>query len=316
MIVWKNKDWSGRLSIDGEDAYDKFGVFALDGEYKNLIQVPSFKKIDSTEWKEHDGAEYDLFAPELGSKSIQIEFGITDIAALEELAEWLSDGAYHEFYFSELDKTYNLRLTQNGSVSQQVKLGKVKLTFSDDFPNIPDAQPSAEPCADVKQRSYRLDDIDFSRYGVWVLEGSDESIRKLPAVRAALSTDIRTSAGVIYDAQDVRYKTKDITLKCLIHADSVSDFWGRYNALFTTLTQPDAREFYFEPLDRVFECYYKSNSVSKFKIMKNGHVWCEFNLVLCCIGLGLRPDTYYIFLATESGEYIVLEDGETLIRLN
>ena len=315
MVVQKNKDWSGRLFVDGLDAYRAYGIFVLDGGYKSVVQMPSFKKLDSTEWKEYDGIEVDLTSPALDVRKVQIEFGITDVSGIERLVMDLSDGAYHTFYFVELGRSYRLRLTQNDSIDSYVRLGKIKLTFSDDFPEVVNTTPSAEPYPEIKQRSYEIDGVDLSRFGVWVLDGTDDSVRKIPQVREALSTNKSKQSGVVYDSQSVRYKAKDATIKCLIHATSIEDFWQRYESLFALLTQPDEREFYFKPLDKTFACYYKSSSVGKFKILNNGRVWCEFNVVLCFTGDGLIPEAMYALLLAESGEYITLEDGETKIRI-
>ena len=315
MIVQKNKDWSGRLLIDGLDAYLVYGIFVLDENFKAVVQKPSFKKVESTEWKECDGVEVDLTDPTLDSRTLQIEFGMTDLSGMDRLIMDLSDGAYHTFFFADLQRSYRLRLTQNDSINSYIRLGKVKLTFADDFPEVARAEPKSQPYPEVKQRSYMLDDVDFSRCGVWVLDGTDDNIRKAPQVRSALSVNLKTESGVIYDAENVRYKSMDATLKCLVHADSIEDFWRRYDSLFAILMQPDERKFYFAPLDKTFSCYYKSSSVSKFKIFKNGHVWCEFSVVLCFTGDGLIPEIMYALLTTESGENIVLEGEETAIKI-
>ena len=319
MIVEKTRDWSGRLYIDNVDAFSEYGLFVLDGEYKSLVQMPSFKKLDSTEWAEYDGEEYDLSAPVLNYRTIQMEFGVTKVRFLEDLFASLSDGACHTFNFVELSKTFTLRLSQNNSIDSFYRLGRLKLTMIDDFPIVPNDTDFmyALGATEVTQRGYEINNVDFSQFGVWVLDGSDDSIRKSPQVRPALSTDVRTLSGLIYDSQDVHFKSKDVTLKCLINCGSVSEFWKRWSDLFMMITQPEIKEFYFSKLDRTFDCFYKSNSVSRFKILRNGHVWCEFNLVLCFIGNGLRPLSQYALLLTEDVDetFVVLEDGETMIEI-
>ena len=99
----------GRLYIDGTDAFDEYGVFVEQYGYKALIQLPPFKNIDSTEWPEHDGEEYDLSAPVLDTKTFAISFCITDITSASDLFELLSDKSYHTFNFTELGKSYKLR---------------------------------------------------------------------------------------------------------------------------------------------------------------------------------------------------------------
>lgn len=302
MITLKTKDWSGKLYIDGEDAFKTYGLFVLDGELKSVVQMPSFKKFDTTEWDEYDGMECDLSEPTLASKNVQIQFGVTNVADAERLLRKLSNGAYHTFSFAELGKSYTLRLSQNGSFDSLLKLGKIKLTFADDFPTLSQTAPYDK--TEVTQTGYAIDGVEFNRFGVWVLKGSDDSIRKFPQVRNALSTDIRTQSGLIYDNESVRFKSKDATLKCLINCGSIDEFWKRWNMLFSALTSPELKLFYFAGMNDYYDCYYKSNSVSKFKILKGGRIWCEFNLVLCLI-----EEHGGAKLADEANNYVVTEDS-------
>lgn len=317
MIKKIVKDWSGKVFVDGLDIFTEFGVFILDGEYKSLIQMPSFKKLSSTEWSEHDGIEVDLLSPQLSHRTLSIEFGLNNVRNIEDFICHLSDGAYHEFDFRELGRKFTLRLTQGNSVTSLYRLGKTKLTFSYDYPDEVLSLAGKTETSEVTQRGYAIDGIDLSEYGVWVLQGSDDSIRKTAQVRPALTTDVTTRSGVIYDAESVHFKAKDVTLKCLINAPSVGEFWKRWANLWRVLTSSGEHRFFFAALDKDFSCYYKSNAVSKFKVLRNGHVWCEFNIVLCFTGDGLRPLHQYRLLLTEDDDetFVVLEDGGTTISL-
>ena len=64
----------GKLFIDGLDAFSEYGIFVEQYGYKALVQMPSFKKLSSTEWPEYDGEEVDLSAPLLDSKTFSIPF--------------------------------------------------------------------------------------------------------------------------------------------------------------------------------------------------------------------------------------------------
>lgn len=270
----------GRLFIDGKDAMLEYGIFVEKGGYKSLIQMPSFKKIDSTEWPEFDGEELDLTSPVLDSKTFSMQFCIVNIDYAETLFDELSTGAYHSFEFVDIGKTYRLRLTQNGSFSSFIKLGKLTLSFADDFPKRPEGEYYNYGESGIRQFGYKLDGIDFSQFGLFVLKGSDDAIRKVPNVRSNLSVDSASLSGLIYDEKYVTFKSKDVALKLLINTDSIDEFWKRWNSLFAIVLKPDARTFYFSALGHEYECYYKSNSVTKFEIMRNGHIWCEFVLTL------------------------------------
>ena len=126
----------GKLFIDGLDAFSEYGIFLEQYGYKALVQMPSFKKLNSTEWPEYDGEEVDLTDPILESKTFSIPFCITDVENASDLFEVLSDGAYHIFDFMEIGKSYKLRLMTNPSLSGKIRLGKITLNFADDFPPV------------------------------------------------------------------------------------------------------------------------------------------------------------------------------------
>lgn len=307
---------SGKLYIDGKDAFDRYGVFVEQYGYKALIQVPDFKKIESTEWDEYDGEEFDLTAPVLNTKSFSISFCIIDVVLAGNLFALLSDKAYHTFQFTDLGKSYKLRLLSNASLSSNIKLGKMSVNFSDDFPEIPETEPYDESADDVFQRGFELDGIDFSRFGVFVLDGFNEKVLKAPNVRSNLTTDVKTEAGVDYDDEQVKYKTKDVALPLFIHTGNIEEFWRRWNSLFTQLIKPEERKFYIDsPVVDEYNCFYKKNSVTRFEIFKNGHVWCEFTVTLTFTDS--RPQGIDELLASEIGELIVTEDDEECcINLN
>jgi len=300
--------WSGKLYIDGRDAWLEYGVFVERGDYKGVIQMPAFKKLDTTEWSEYDGVETDLLAPVLDTRQFQLPLCATNIRYAEDLFNDLAeDGAYHTFQFVELGRTYRLRMVQNGSFSSLLHKGKLTITFADDFPTVPTGEPLALGQSKVRQSGYELDGTDFSQFGAYIAKGTDDNIRKAANVRDNLKIDVKSVAGLQYDAESVHFKSKDITLKLLINTDTIADFWLRWNALFAVLLQPEQRQFYSSVQGGKYDCHYKSNSVSKFVLLPNGHVWCEFSLVLTCNGY--RPISSWVLLATEDYDWVITEDN-------
>ena len=314
----------GKLFIDGLDAFSEYGIFVEQYGYKALVQMPSFKKLSSTEWPEYDGEEVDLSAPLLDSKT----FCITDILSASDLFEVLSDGSYHIFDFAELGKSYKLRLLTNPALSAKIQLGKITLNFADDFPpvyptdetdieslneynTLLNQAPYATAPAGFKQNGYEMDDVDFSHFGVYVLDGTDRNIQKAPNVRENLKVDVTNRPGVSYDGESVFYKAKDVAIKLFIYADNIAQFWERWYALFTALLKPELRKLYNDNSLEEYNCYYKSNAVTRFDIRRNGRVWCEFTVTLTFPDS--RPDGNYCVLATEDKEVVITEPEEGLI---
>lgn len=309
---------TGRLYIDGTDAYAEYGVFVEQYGYKGLVGMPAFKTISVTEWAEYDGEEADLTDPVLDAKTVSIPFCMTSLAKAEDLYAALYGGAYHTFKFADLgDKEYKLRMTSTGSFSSLVNLGKMSLSFSDDFPPHPTGEPYAAGESGIKQTGYTLDGVDFAQFGAYITRGTDDSLRKAAEIRAALKISPTDAAGVVYDEGALQtFKAKDITLKLLIHASDIAEFWKRWNSLFAAVTAAETRTLYFPKLEAGYECYYKSCTVSRFEIVPAGRVWCEFNLVLRCTSPTLS--TTYWLLASEAedeDELIITETDAAAIML-
>lgn len=63
-----------------------------------------------------------------------------------------------------------------------------------------------------------------------------------------------------------------------------------------------------------YECFYKSCQVTKFDILNNGHVWCEFTLTLTFVAD--RPIETEWLLASEDMEWILTEENEDFVLLD
>ena len=301
--------YTNKLFIDGKDAMVEYGVFVERNGYRQTLQMPVFKKVDTTEWPEYDGVEVDLANTMLDARQFQVQFCITNIRWAEDLFIALSDGTYHSFNFIEISKTMSLRLVSNGSFSSYIRLGKMTLTFSDDSPvkpTAPNGIPYSIGASEVVQRGYLIDNYDISRFGMYVLKGTDDTIRKAPNVREKLKVTAKNLSGVWYDnGGTVHWKAKDITLKLFVSAASVKVFWDRYNALFAMLMANGLHTFKFSPIDEAFHCYYKSNSVTKFDVLTSGRVWCEFSVVMTVTDW--HPVSSWMLLETEGDDLVITE---------
>lgn len=304
----------GSLYIDGKDAFEEFGAFVEEGDYKALFQMPAFKKADFNEWHEYDGAEYDLSAPVIDKRSLSLPFCVVDIRQFGDLLALLSDGSLHSFDFREIGLTARLRLSSNNSVKTLKRIGKVTLSFIQDKPTSPLFADYDYSSLLIKEQGYQIDGIDFGKVGVFVLEGTDESIIKAPNIRENLSRSIATKIGVEYDNSQVRFKTKDVTMKLLILGDDITQFKEIWAKLFALLLQERERTLYIDKFIEEYSCFYKSCTISKFKIIRhNRHVWCEFSLALTLTDC--RPARTDILLASEDFALITTEGG-AYITLN
>lgn len=305
----------GIFYIDGVESVQGYGMTVAQYGYRQLIQMPGFKQLDTTEWDEEDGVEVDLTDPQLEARTLQIEFNMTNIRYAEDLFDELSQGSYHEFYFPELEKTYTLRMLQNGKFSSCVKKGILTLTFADDFPELPTGNHYAFGKTDIRQWGYEMDGVDFSQFGTWVLEGTDDSIRKAADIKQNLKVSTKNTSGVLYDGSHAFFKAKDVQIRLLINTPGIKEFWKRYNSLFALLLQPESRMLFYNGLQTEYECHYKTSSVSRFDILSNGKVWCEFSITLTFTNY--RPTSQYMLLAHEDYDLVLVDvsGAETFIRI-
>lgn len=294
---------NGDFKIDGINALSTYGVFILKGGYAQLLNLPKFKNIEITDWLDSDGGEADLSSPVIDAKTFSIQFGFKELSMLDSFYDKLSDNAVHSFNFTELGKTYQLRMTTTSSFSSLINSGTLTLSFVIDNPAITTETPYGIGYTRVTQRGNYLDDIDLSRFGCWILDGTLQSFKKAPQTKENIVINSKYSAGQTYvgfshtnnDGQtvntvnDVYYKCKDVTLRMLINARNLTEFWRCYNALFYRLSRSGVREIKLSDMNTSYDCFYGGSQVSKFEICKSGTIWCEFDVVLKM--LNMRPTT-------------------------
>lgn len=289
---------NGEFKIDGINALSTYGVFILKGGYTQLLNLPKFKSIEVIEWLDSDGAEADLSSPVLDAKTFSIQFGFKELVSLNSFYDKLSDNAVHTFNFTELGKEYQLRMTTTSSLSSLIESGKLTLSFVIDNPTITNASPYAIDYTRVTQRNNYLDDIDLSRFGCWVLDGTLQSVKKAPQTKENIVINSKYAAGQTYIGfshtdeeeqvvNDVYYRSKDVSLKLLINARNLTEFWRCYNALFYRLSLAGIRKLRLSDATINYDCFYNGSQVTRFEICKSGTIWCEFDVVLKM--LNMRP---------------------------
>lgn len=302
----------GRLFIDGNDTYLKYGVYVVSGGWNELVAFPPLKSVDSNDWNEEDGIEADLSSPVLNTREVSIKFAFGGLfSRYISFIELLSDGAYHEFDCAYIKRKYRLRMTQQPNLELVKLLGLATIKFSDDFPL--GGYTYKEPKSGIMQSGdYALDGSLFTKYGCRVLQGSLAEVTKPAAVKQNLLRNISTKSGAIYDGLNVFFKSKDVKLSCLMRAESLEELWRNYDALLYDLIRPDERWLSVNELEQDFPCYYKSCSVSDF--YPDGKIWLEFDLTLTFTH-SFRLDDNDFVLATEDGVIVFTEDGENAVDM-
>lgn len=265
------------LIVDEVDVYAEFGVYITEGGLNGLVSFPPLKEPEKVSWAERDGIEVDLSNPKLDAKKFSIDFGVTGNGDYNAFLALILVEGYHIFTFTSLGITKVLRVVTLPDLSVDL-ITTFKVEFSEDNP--------ARQFASVgtgNNTGYKFDDKDLSAYGIAILQGSDDSILKLPDLKSNLAIESKFKNGVMYDVGRVRYGEKQVQLKCLALASATPIFINNMNALLYDLTAPGEHEFAFKNLK--YTCYYKSMSVTNFDY--SGRIWCEFTLNLIFTKLGV-----------------------------
>ncbi len=303
----------GCLYIDGADAYTTYGAFVVEGGWNSLVCLPPLKSVKSTDWQEYDGIEVDLEAPVLNTREVEIKFAFVGMySRFLTMIEDLSDGAYHTFRCEEIGRTFKLRMKQQPSLGGIRELETVTIKFADDFPML--GYEYAAPVTSIAQSDkFQIDDVSLTEYGVNILDGTMQNIRKCADVKEALLRNIATQGGAEYDNRMVRFKSKDVKLVCLLRASSLEEMWRNYYALLHDLVQPNERVLYASDIEEEFHFYYKSCTVQSFYPCDE-KVWLEFSLNVC-FTQEVRVEEGDMVLATEDNIVVWTEDSDSAVEV-
>ena len=323
---------ANRLIVDSIDVYTAYGIFIQDGGLTGLVSMPSFKKVEMNDWHEEDGIDVDLSDLKFAGRQFTISFCSTRRilgATAQKFVDFLSQKVYRVFYFPDLGMTWTLRYVSSSSFKTNAYYDSFTLTFADDNPVVNATAPASSvsvPC------DYAIDGNPLSYFGCIDVKGTLDSFHRLAGLKNNLSRNVDTEAGLIYDADTngtPKQKFSDVTLQLHIKTDGVYNFWHNYHALFYALTKENNDGQALRTVSdscMVAQCYYKGSRVSKFKLLDNGIVWCDFSVTLCVISVEERAQDWQ-YLEAENGsavgtettypEFVIIEpmvvntDGQT-----
>lgn len=297
----------GNLFIDGRDVMADYGIVVTQGSFNQLIAFPNMKKIESIDWYEEDGIDPDLSSPQLSAKDIDIHFLALYNYRVPEFLEFLSIKPYREYYFTDIDQRYTLRMTSQSALKLYSGSESFTLRFSDDKVERSYSNKTLAPTQNTIT-GYSIDSKDFSIYGVMVLEGTKAEIEKIPNVKPNILLNYNYLPGVVYKGSSVRYKSKEVTVKCLMSAATLSDFWSQYNALIEVLKKPALRKLTVDETSTDYDCYYSKCSTDRL-ILNNDGIYWAFGLTF--IFTSPKFDNVLV-LAVNNNQILTLKDGRAI----
>lgn len=277
--------FAGITTVDGADLWTTYGGVILEGGYDEVVCLPPTKAVEYNDWFEEDGIETDLSSLVFDAKAADIAMAFpNDGDGLERFVAAMNEGPYHLFTFGELGGAeYTLRPVSTTSMTTTAPRC-LTLRYNIDAGPLPDGYQYVTPGSSVVApcSDYTLDGRPLTDYGINVLVGSLAEIQKEPEVKAALTRDIRTNTGIFYDPDaPVRRGSKDVTIRCLMRAATMAEFWKNYRALCYDLTRSNARALYVAATDTTYSCFYKSCNTNEFHPTRK--IWFDFSLTLTFI---------------------------------
>lgn len=303
---------TGKLFIDLQDIYTNYGIFVVEQGHNDLICYPALKEVNYNDWPDEDGIEADLTSPVLDTREFNLKMALHGTGArIDSFIQMLSNSAYHTWLFQEIGRSYKLRLVGQPDLTTLNTIGMFSLTLADDYP-LKDYTYQAPVSSIVPETGYQLDGTDFSEYGIMVLQGSkDEVMISAPAKRNLL-VNIKSVSGAVYDGQAVKFKAKDVRLRCLMRAETLQELWRNYDAFLYDLVRPGERLLYVDDTGYEYRCFYRRADVSEF--YATGKIWLRFDITLTFTSFRLEGEEYV--LAAESSYMIITEQDNYAIDLS
>ena len=305
---------TGRLIIDGTDAYTNYGVVL--NNYAQLIQWPQYKAVETNNWHEEDGLQADLSNPVLAGRTFSLSFSVRHLEnnmMAQSLLAMLAEQVYHTLYFPQLNKTFeNVRYVSNSNFATNEKWDTLTLAFAQDIVEKPDTAIPEDYTA--PQLGYTIDDCDFGLFGCTVTKGTRASMWKYANAKENQKQESKYVGGITYDSADgIHLSSRDITVNLHMHS-SLALFWSNWNALWSLVFKVDSTKGTSAAVRVVegdgmeFQCYYKSNAVSRFLLLDDGEVWCDFTITFSVLAYNRGADWFY--LATQASEQVTTEDQD------
>lgn len=271
---------TGKLYINGIDIYKSFGLYSCDQGYNSLIQWASLKDVPYNDWYEENGIEPDLSEPVVDSRTCTLHLaGRSSDTQIWDLLSLVSNGATpNTIEVAEIGRTFSNLVYLNASEPKVVDdLWQIDLSFVDDCPVVP---AIGSPQSNVASyNDYAIDGRLFTDYGVRILAGTRSSLAQIPARKTNWEYSSEYAHGTISGNNNVGHtKAYEATLRCLMRADSLTELWNNYDALYAQLVSAGEHHIDATAIAKRYPCYYRYAKVKRF--YASDKIWMEFDITV------------------------------------
>ena len=243
------------MKINTIDIQTTYHTYLLEGNYKDLLCFPPLKKLNSNDWAEYYGKEYDTDNPQLDTTSFSLSF-ISKSNQYDAFISFLSAQSYNDFHFEEINKSFQLRFVGVRKANEA--------TFANDTPL--QGYTYIAPNDTLPSSGFTIDTIDLSKYGIYLLEENESNLIKSYEVKEHLTTTSSTIAGVQYAEYPNVFKERTLELLCYIK-QPINLFWKLYEALLYNLSQRGERTI--NAFGSTFKAIYQKANVKEVILTKD-----------------------------------------------
>lgn len=271
---------TGRLYINGIDIYTAFGLYSREQGYNSLIQWASLKDVPYNDWYEENGIEPDLSNPVVDSRTCTLHLaGRSSDQNIRNLLSLVCDRVTpNTIEVADIGRTFSNLVYVDASEPKVVDdLWQIDLSFVEDSPVIPaigTPQSNVTPCND-----YAIDGRLFTDYGIRILAGTRSSLAQIAARKTNWEYSSEYAHGIISGNNNVGHtEAYEATLRCLMRADTLTELWNNYDALYAQLVSAGEHHIDATDIAKRYPCYYRYATVKRF--YPTDKIWLEFDITV------------------------------------
>ncbi|MGY3054386.1 hypothetical protein ACVWYG_002593 [Pedobacter sp. UYEF25] len=158
-----------------------------------------------------------------------------------------------------------------------------------------------------------IDGILFSDLGIIISAWTD--FLKMPELKPPYTNDWPDENGIEVDLTAPIFKHKQVSISFAMVADSETEYWANYRALFNLLAKPGLRRIYVADYQRSFFLYYTGTQTAEAITNIAGKTSIGVKYVLQFTEPVPSMMVPYAFLTKKEGGYLLTNDNK-LINTN
>ena len=231
--------------VDGA-SFASYGVYvsASDG----IVCKPAMKDLLSDEWLSMHGTVYDLSNVHFKEVTMQLMCfieanGFSDyISKAKRFLEKFADAKTHTLTVKAgtsthyISRDFTVLCKDSVDIEKAWKntkfVGTFPLKLTIPIPSVAGGSWAGESTSEDSV-SYYIDGWNFVRFGIYVQ--ASNGITTIPQIKDPLTYNWGTANGLDYHQDGVRYKERNIQLKCIMEADTFYDLINKAISFFSIL---------------------------------------------------------------------------------